>query len=855
MVLSIIIVAVLALGGVAFFVMRGKLAGGDVAVQDFNFNIEPISNTRYMNVEDNVVEDYDCWYFREGYTQKKIQVTGSVDVDFPGSGTKYTTMAEIRVCDISDNEDFSIAADSALRPTEDSWYELPLGADGHFSTAVVASVVSDGKKPDFDRLDHNVLCVKVYVRISVKDSKGAVVKLLPEQERKYTFIVRPELQNVDIWMAFDPGTSGSCVAYGYGGQLDQTNNVHLAYNKEKDSAGRERLNPIFYSKIKIDEKSRFFKGVAPADMEVFDVETNKGDFYFGNLAHILWGRNSFQSIKKLLGYRNELDVEGPGGQVRSIKGEDLAHLLVKGLCHEFRNFIKNDTEVQTDVRNRLLAADGSLTPSRAIVAVPNNYTVNKVQAMVDTVKRTGLFKEVHYIYEAEGVMMYYLNLNWRNLPSIKDKTFVVFDMGGATINATAFRINVTTDKSQGGYEYTSRIDVDTVSRIGYTVGGDNIDFALIKILYGMPSMKQALKTACVTEEEHRRRNKKAVIAFVQKLKLDYIRATNGDRSADNWAVMPDTFWTHLFSEAKKWGLTLPAKMTDNDKSYFGREDIGAPMRDLVMSSVGDAVDELLHGMENMDVVLIFSGRSVLYPGVKETVFRAVSRNHKNVMEWNYEGARESREEAVKTAVVRGACWYAMFSRFVKLTHNKVTSTFGYIDMVGNVSKFVPVIPKNTLFEEDGSVEREVAPMYPPLSVIEFIQMLGHNYDTIFNDKIQHKMNQLYQITPGRITGNVQSIKVRVDYNNNFSFEVYVAGESEPIVKELEAADTDICDRNSEAYSFAALSSLDDNKEIAGKADESTRLFTPVQDSITVQPEHKPKTESVQAEGAKKKRRF
>lgn len=790
---------------------------GKKALKGFKFNIWPISNTRFMDVSDNKVENYDCWYFRPGDREKRIQVTGKVDVNYPSFARRYKLVAEMEVQDIDFNDDFSFrpegkASDGTLK-VANRWYPLSLEPDGRFDTSVVAYMEKEVDSPDYKRDDHNVLRLQVKVHVKLVDKNGKKVVELPDQLKKYIFIVRPEIKNSDLWMAFDPGTSGSCVAYGYGGLPDQTNNIHLAYNKTTDTARRETLSPIFYSKIQILPRGGFFNGVSAEELKVFDFDARTGDYYFGNAAHIYWGRNSFQSIKKLLGYSNELEVEGADGSVRKIKGEELAHLLVKGLCHEFRQFITTDKDVKPEVRQRFIGADGSLTPSRAIVAVPNNYTVNKVQAMVDTVKKTGLFKEVHYIYEAEGVMMYYFNLNWANLPKLENKTFVVFDMGGATINATAFRIKVHTDRSASGAIFTRSIEVDTISRVGYTVGGDNIDFALIKVLYGMPSMKTALGNTGMSEADHRRRNKKSLISFVQKLKLDHIRATRGERTTDNWAANPDVFWTNLFTEAKNWGLSLPASMTDADSAYFAKESKSqqSNMKKLVIESITDAIDELLHDVSKSNIELILSGRSVLYPGIGKTVVDAVKKRATSVSEWDYGGSREAHDEAVKTAVVRGACWYAMFSRFVTLRHDKLTSTFGYMDMENNKSKFRAALTKNTPFDEDGALEAEVNPLYPLINNIAFVQMLGRSHDEIYNNEIFHKMNDLAQVTSAQLTGHVQSVKIRVDYNNNFTYEVRVAGETEPIKGSCAAADTDITDRNSEAYSFAALASLDDNQ--------------------------------------------
>ena len=317
------------------------------------------------------------------------------------------------------------------------------------------------------------------------------------------------MKNSSLWMAFDSGTSGSCVAYGLGGTPDRTDTIHMAQNLYQSIDGNWHKTCIFPSKIRITDDSAIFDGEMVEDAKEY--KNGKGDFFFGNEAEMFEGANSFQSIKKLLGYTNMQEIIAKGKR-RAISGGDLAHLLIKGLCNHFEEYIISNEEPGADiVRNLFYGGDykkenACFEPSRAIVAVPNNYTMVKIQAMVDSVKRTKLFKEVHYIYESEGVLMTYLQRNWASLSSIANKLIVVFDMGGATINATAFRLNVTTGTNQG-HIYTRNVEVRTVSKIGFCVGGDDIDFALIKLLLSAPGIKDKIAEKG-SEKEFMRKHKK-----------------------------------------------------------------------------------------------------------------------------------------------------------------------------------------------------------------------------------------------------------------------------------------------------------------------------------------------------------
>lgn len=779
------------------------------------FNIWPISNSRYMDVSNNKVINYDCWYYRNGENEKKIQVSGNIAVEYPKFAAKGKLVAEYLIEDVDTNEDFSFRPDgrksnNANRCAKE-WYPLKMDENGDFEFEVVSFLNSNLNSPRFDREDLNILRLKVIIRTRIEmPKKSNKDDNWIKSSKKYHFIVRPEIENSDIWVSFDPGTSGSCIAYGWGGLPADTNNINLACSRSTNTAGNEIISPIFHSKIRITDHSDLFNGAVPEQLTLFDSNKGTGDFRFGNEAHIHWGRNSFQSIKKLLGYANELEVKNDRGQIAKIKGEDLAHLLIKGLCKEFEQFLQTDKSVSPYVRERLIT-DGHLTPSRAIVAVPNNYTVNKVQAMIDTIKRTKLFKEIHYLFEAEGVMMYYMNQNWKQLGELENKTFVVFDMGGATINATSFKIEVNTDTNNGNV-YTRSITVDTVSRVGYTVGGDNIDFALIKIILEIPSIKTAIADK-MKIEDFMRKQKKRLISFVQKLKLDYIETVSGNILEGNYAKNEETFWTELYKLMTECNIQCPAAIEETDLRYLKSRKTKNIMEKQVMSCIKDAISELETERFTREIILIVSGRSTLYPNVKEQVLGTLNNKGYNVKTWDYGVLDDSSikiDEIVKTAVVRGACWYAMNSKYVALKHDSVTSTFGYTDLVNQEVKYIPVIDKNTLFDENGEAVNVVSPKDPTINTIKFIQMLGTNYDEIYQSKdFMHKMVELTQISQSQIRGNVKSIKIKVDSNNNFSYEISVAGETNPISGTCQASDADITDTNSEAYAFAALASLDD----------------------------------------------
>ena len=114
------------------------------------------------------------------------------------------------------------------------------------------------------------------------DNSGKIIRILDEKNNvPYEFIAKEYFPNRELWMAFDPGTSGSCVAYGYGGTVVDKNNIHLARNFERHTDGFQGWVPIFPSKIRISDNSILFDN--PKDVENARIiqDGGDGDFWFG----------------------------------------------------------------------------------------------------------------------------------------------------------------------------------------------------------------------------------------------------------------------------------------------------------------------------------------------------------------------------------------------------------------------------------------------------------------------------------------------------------------------------------------------------------------------------------------------
>lgn len=806
------------------YVYRGKKN-----IPNIDIDVIPISNTRYMEVKDCEVKNYDCWYvedekdrlrkirFRLDLTSKKIRFA-----------QKRRFSIKYQVEDLDHNDKFTFKpAGKADDGTDKQLNELyPLSpifdmtkSASYKSDIDVDAYIDTGDQIDFD-ID-NVLEMKLTVSLFINE-KG-IERKVDSNHKYYKFIAKPKLRNSNVWAAFDAGTSGATIAYGITGNwLDQNEIKLVRYDTQEAGTAEIKQSAIFPSVIAIPDESKAF--VAPS----FNAEdyAEDDDFVFGEDAE-KESYNKFQSIKKFLGYKSpQLIKQRNGDNDGTITGQDLAHLLVKGMYSRLEKDIEQNKN--EDVRKQFYNED-VFEPQRAVVAVPNNYTLNKVQDMVNSVERLKKFKEVHFLYESEGVMMTYLR---KSLPILKDKqnrTFVVFDMGGATINVTAFGLTLRFGKNDNIH----KIKLTSLAKIGYFVGGDDIDFALIQFLYSIPSVKDAISelirndktdnSTIVSQEdvlEHQKKHKNDLIDFARKIKLDWIDVQNGETKSDNIMVSTEVFWMYLRNRISDIvDIELPVEPTEKDIEFISEEKrTRSIMKEYVLANISDALIELKkspHFPSNTHIELILSGRSVLYPGVKETILKSFKGRNVSLWDGFYkEGTELFDDQKVKTAVAEGACWYAMYSRDIELQHNYITSSYGFEDRSNNQKSYHELIKNGSEFEDDGCCRGEVVNdelFDPNINDVKFLQMMGADADDVVKKDIRHKKNLLDEIKPDQIKTAIEKINFVVDEKGNYSYEVYLRGFEEPITRESTRAyrqdkdiQNEIKDENSPAYEFATI---------------------------------------------------
>ena len=186
-------------------------------------------------------------------------IRGDVSLLSKAFAKDYRLRLAYMIKDLDQNYDFTFRPGgkdhNGENRKEGQYYYKNLDENGHFEFDAVVYIDTDDdgnvKSPEFYGKD-NILEMGLYLQVELIDNAGNVLRLLAEENNEknpYKFIVKPNIQNRDLWMAFDPGTSGSCVAYGFGGTPDDMTNIHLAKNFVKD----EGWNPIIPSYITIND--------------------------------------------------------------------------------------------------------------------------------------------------------------------------------------------------------------------------------------------------------------------------------------------------------------------------------------------------------------------------------------------------------------------------------------------------------------------------------------------------------------------------------------------------------------------------------------------------------------------------
>ena len=640
-----------------------------------------------------------------------------------------------------------------------------------------------------------------------------------EHKIKYEFFVGPEMGNT--WVAFDPGTSGSCIAAG------TATSKKVIMEKEE---GKDKVIPsvITFNKTLQPDYVRDDKG-----------KLNESLFKSGfeAVAEMGLDRNiSFHSIKKLLGFTNSQTIQYPNGQSVELDGKLLSALLVNDIYASLKDFLEQRKTSYPD----FFGDNPDFHPLRAIVTIPNNFTTIKTLDMLACVRYLSQFKEIRYITEAEAILCYYIFEKQHLNPTAKerlDETILVFDMGGSTINATVADVEQRS-RPKGSFVYEIEVD----AQIGYGIGGDTIDYCLAKTFFAYEETYPALKAknpfrkenksaALVREiQEKMFEVKKTIIERFYSSKLKY--TVNKKRISSVTDLVNDAFSD---TQSEYYVLLTPgeieeiiADLTGEQVSINEKSEIFTEFKEnwvgrfplfqnpyfskYVYDPIKDAVTEicsLSDGSGGYIDTVIFSGRSSLFPKIKETVLDVVKKIRNAIDPTkNINPAIVDTLDALelKTAVVKGACLYGIHKEVIHLHPQKVNSSFGVKHTMsarkGDFS-FYELIEIGTSYRDDSekhfiSQEKAIQDSFSfDGNRINFYQVMGRDGYEILKKDQKHKYSRIASIPLA-----MRSDRIGIKVNSNDQIECYVNQINNKLLKEVKlVADQEIADANDEHYTW------------------------------------------------------
>lgn len=640
--------------------------------------------------------------------------------------------------------------------------------------------------------------------------------------------VRAPYEYPDYWVGIDPGTNGSCITIGTG-QGSSADDPKIARVTALDGEGIEKS--IINSLIVIGGSA-----AQPSGSVSQWQPTLHYDFGLNAYSHVKQyideGAYCYQSIKKLLGYKKG----GRDGRLKAVIGSntfefsglDLQMLLVRALIKQvMSNYVKRIEQdgMLVQIKNNIFP-DGIVRSDifkRAVVAIPNNYQLPQILDMVNSVKMNG-FEEVKFIYEPEGILFHYLKQTYHSHKYNEKENIIVFDMGGATINATVFHVDIKVVNKEPSYH------VRTLSRLGYAVGGDDIDYAIIEYLMHFKHISSLFENDAARykwQDEH----KTFLVNLAQEFKIAFVqlsdnRDTKGTKDAGTGSPVSlstlDSFRsTYLKPIAKEIDLTKEdVSFTKEEGDCFSglpfdsciKNDLlnSVWMQEYVYNKVEDAVLDMMSTQDVKSVSLInkivFSGRSTMFPIIKERVKAILKKNSRAPQEYALNGD-------LKSPVADGACWYGMFEgKIVFMDNSRVTSSYGFCYTRPGEEPYLELIEQNSRYENKNGTEisrraNVQSKFSSDAGHVNFYQVMGRRNHgvSIFDENNRHKVRFLNSINLAGSTAKTEIITVCA--NGKVICDVDYPGKPAnqgPVTTEFDARD--ITKENARPYLFSVSDS-------------------------------------------------
>ena len=645
----------------------------------------------------------------------------------------------------------------------------------------------------------------------------------------YKFHLGPDMGSV--WLGLDPGTNACCIAGG-----TSTSDIFVETKKDKP-----KITPSIINIVKEE---------APEE-DITQDNIPDHLYEWGAEAEAkfrLFSRRSFHSIKKLLGFKDKQKISfQESDKFLKVDGTTLSSLLVKGVFEDFQEYVDQNPKKYKE----FFEEKGKFDPKRVVVAVPNNFTAGKIQDMIECIEKAADFSEIRFISEAEATLGYYIymhdKLSERNnksgIKGLEDETILIFDMGGATINVTLAEVFQKKNAFNDLQYY-----IDIASKIGYGIGGDTIDWCLAKFFWSYAkdypdllkfnpfedinmlsdeAQYQGIEVDIegIVEKDIYLKKRKLVRKAMERLKLNIIENYYNDMpflltKSDIYGAFAELSEV-LQSLNNELGLEIDetilvnVEIEDAINHFFRKSDNGVyPLfqhflfKKYVYDAIEDAIGEMLEIFEIgfLDTV-IYSGRSTLFPMIKETVknrLKMVLKPNTKKNERIDPQYITLKPTELKAAVAIGACWYGVNRRGIILKNKMVNSTYGVRKMASGRKSdidFITIIPLGTPFGDKPSVQGRKGGLNDLFTYdnqrVEFYQVMGKNAKEILIKDEKHKYSKL---THQKVNHRVDKIYMEVSENDNVYCKVETTNGEEKYAQSV-VKDQDIYDANEEHYTW------------------------------------------------------
>ncbi|NMH87987.1 Hsp70 family protein [Flavivirga algicola] len=587
---------------------------------------------------------------------------------------------------------------------------------------------------------------------------------------KYSFYIGPELGNT--WVGIDPGTSGSCIAAGADG--------HPEVFIPTTNTGEDLIIPSMLTFLKGADNNELRDALPYKDKK----------YFYGTLAKTNSSRKqyapaTFRSIKKLLGFADKIQLDFTENPVVSyqVDGKELCSLLAKGIYRELETAV-------TRANKKELLINGAFEPKRAIVAIPNNFTAQKIQDIIDSVDALNQFDEIRCIYEAEANLMYYL---FGVKKITKNTTVLLFDMGGATINATIASI-----KGQNigdGIFYK----IDIIGKLGYGIGGDTIDYVIINFLGKYLNSLGVYVDPFNFHNDPQLKERLVDLAFSIKCEIIDNYNEGSDVLIDNiklGSFINKAFETSVSISGEEEVMQAFTRQEEDGSYPFFKDD---EVQGLLFNNVQTVVKDIMSLCpEDVDQV-IFSGRSVVFPEIQKTVLKALGQS-------SIPEVHSLSIDELKSAVAKGACLYGMNRSRVELNSVRVNSWFGVKhSLSAHDFNLIKLIPLGASFTENGEGLKHIKKRTKVESdfgldggMVNFYQIMGTDPIASFRKGEKHKYNLLKQV---RIDSKTEGVGLELWENDDIVCEVKEKGAKKEKKFSTLVEDHEVGDANDKHYTW------------------------------------------------------